>query len=651
MAGNLLSIGKSGLFAAQAGLSTTGHNITNANVAGFSRQVVVQATSTALDEGYGFSGTGTKIAQIKRYTDEFLNAQVRTAQASTSALEAYQTQISQIDNLLADSTSGLSPTLQNFFNAVQDLTAGKGSVPSRQALLSAADTLASRFQALDGRLGEIREGVNKEISSNVSLINSYASEIAELNEKIASFATTQQRAPNDLMDARDQLVLDLNKQVKATVVPGANGSLTVSIGTGQPLVVGQQAFRLAVTASPTDPTRVEVGYVMGQKVSPLSENILSGGELGGLLEFRSGTLDRAQNSLGRIAIGMASTFNLQHRLGLDQAANPGGEFFNQAVAAVGKNINNNKTSTAAVSAVVTDPTKLTASDYRVEYDGADFHVIRLSDRQDTVIAPYPQVGRGQEIDGVTFTIDGSADTGDNFLVRPTINGAADFKVKLSDVSQVAAAAPVVTSTPLANIGTGKISAGSVDPDYLTTPAPLPLTLDYAAASGELRGFPAQQVVMDVGGTRTTFAAGAPVPFTSGASYTVGGVSFSIGGAPGDGDLFTIARNNTGVGDTRNAGLLGKLQSTNIFNDGSATYQSAYAELVSLVGNKTREVQVNAEAGEALLTQARGAAQDVSGVNLDEEATNLLKYQQAYQAAGKVMQIASTIFDTLLSIGR
>jgi flagellar hook-associated protein 1 FlgK len=650
MAGNLLSIGKSGLFAAQAGLSTTGHNIANANVPGYNRQVVQQATTPAMDEGYGFSGTGTRIAQIRRYTDEFLNAQVRTAQAGSSALESYQTQISQIDNLLADNTAGLSPTLQQFFTAVQDVTGNRASVASRQALLSAADTLASRFQALDGRMSELREGVNSQIETSVTLINSYASQIAELNEKIGAFATTQQRAPNDLLDARDQLVLDLNKQVKASVLPGANGSLTVSIGNGQPLVVGQKAFQLAVAKSPTDLSRLQVGFVTGDKVTVLADNALSGGALGGVLEFRSTSLDNAQNSLGRIAIGLASTFNAQHRLGLDMTGQPGGDFFAQPAPVVTKNINNNSTSSTNVKAVVTDPTQLTASDYRVEFDGTDYAVIRLSDRQKTTI-----VGVPQRIDGIDFSITGTAAAGDNFLVRPTISGASDLKLLLSDVGQLAAAAPVVTDTPLSNKGNGKISPGSVDASYLTSPAAAPFTLTYNSGvpTGTLSGFPATQsvtVTLD-DGTSNTYAAGATVPFSAGASYTVGGVSVSLSGAPADGDTFAVKTNTDGVGDTRNMVLLGGLQAKNIFNGSSATYQTAYAELVATIGNKTREVQVNGKAGEALLSQTYGAAQDVSGVNLDEEATNLMKYQQAYQAAGKVMQIANTIFDTLLSIAR
>ncbi|MEH6437829.1 flagellar hook-associated protein FlgK [Massilia sp. DD77] len=655
MAGNLLSIGKSGLFAAQAGLSTTGHNITNANVPGYSRQGVVQSTTTALDMGsVGFMGTGTQIAQIKRYSDEFLNTQVRTAQASVSGLESYYSQISQIDNLLADQTAGLSPALQGFFKGVQDMAANRASIPSRQAMLSSADTMATRFQSLDARLGEIREGVNTTIEASVNVINSYAQQIAQLNEQIGNFATTEQRAPNDLLDKRDQLVLELNKQVKATVTPGDNNSLTVSIGSGQPLVVGQQAFQLAATKSPTDLTRLEVGYVVGNKVSVLPDGALSGGELGGALDFRVTTLDPAQSALGKVALGMAIEFNKQHKLGLDANGQPGADFFAESPAFVGKNINNATASTTQVAAQVTDPSLLKDSDYKVEFDGTNYNVIRLSDNTSTAITPYNAAGTTQVIDGVEFTVSGLAQAGDNFLVRPTIDGAANFKVLANDVSQIAAAAPIATSAPLTNTGTGKISEGKVDSDFLGSAPAMPVTLTYDGATGQMTGFPAGLAVSVTGtnGAVTNYPApAANVPFTNGATYSFGGVSVTMTGAPGNGDTFQIAANSGGSGDTRNIGLLGDLQTKNIFNNGSATLQSSYAQLVSTVGNKTREVQVNAKAGEALLAQAQGAASDVSGVNLDEEATNLIKYQQAYQAAGKVMQIAGTIFDTLLSIGR
>ncbi|MBB6135081.1 flagellar hook-associated protein 1 FlgK [Massilia aurea] len=654
MSGSLLAIGKTGLYAAQAALATTSHNIANANVAGFSRQTVVQATSAALDTGVGFLGTGTEIAQIKRYSDNFLNAQVRNAQASTSGLESYYGQIKQIDNLLADTTSGLSPAMQGFFKGVQDMAANRASVPSRQAMLSSAETLATRLQDLDSRLGEIRTGVNGEIEASVTAINTYGTQIAKLNEQISNFASSATRPPNDLLDQRDQVVLELNKFVKASVTPGDNSSLTISIGNGQPLVVGNDSFQLAAMVSPTDLTRMEVGYQVGSKVAVLPDGALSGGKLGGLLEFRTETLDTAQSALGKIAIGMAFEFNAQHELGLDQNGNKGQPFFNVAPAFVGASINNAKgTSTdpaAELSAKVTDPSKLKDSDYEVTFKGGKYSVMRLSDNKEVgPVTPGANGAATLEADGIEFTFEKNPREKDTFLVRPTIDGAANFKVLANNVSQIAAAAPIMTSMELTNTGTAKISEGKVSKDFLTAPPALPVTLEFNG--GNLTGFPAGSTVT------MTDSAGKPITFdpaasyVDGATYSFNGVSITLSGKPKNGDQFKIQGNSSGVGDTRNIAALGELQTKNIFNNGTATLTSSYAQMVSQVGNKTREVQVNAQAGNALLAQATGAQADVSGVNLDEEAANLIKYQQAYQASSKVMQIAGTIFDTLLSISR
>lgn len=655
MSGNILAIGKTGLFAAQAALSTTGHNITNANVAGYSRQGVVQATSSALDLGVGFLGTGTQIAQIKRYSDSFLNNQVRTAQASTSGLEAYYSQIKQIDNLLADQTSGLSPTLQDFFSGVQDMAANGASVPSRQAMLSSSQSLATRFQALDARLGEIREGVNSQIETSVTAINTYAGQIAKLNEQIANFATTAQRAPNDLLDQRDQLIVELNKFVKTSVRDGDNSSLTVSIGNGQPLVVGQDAFQLAAVPNPTDLSRLEVGYRTGtDKVSVLPDGALAGGQLGGVLEFRTNSLDTAQSALGKVAIGLAFEFNRQHELGVDQNGQPGKAFFAEAPAFVGKSIDSSILSKSELTAKVVDPSKLTDNDFEVRFEKGAYNVLRLSDGSKVAsVTPDATGAATLTYGGVEFNFKGLPQENDNFVVRPTIGAAAGFAVLANDVSQIAAGSPIATSMPLTNTGTGKISEGKVDAGFLGTPPALPVTLSFDGASGNLTGFPAGAMVTV---TDSKGVAAAPVPadqvkFANGSTYSFNGVSVTLSGAPGNGDKFTIAANSGGVGDTRNIAALGQIQTKNIFNGGTATLQSSYAQMVSAVGNKTREVQVNAQAGGKLLEQAQNAALDVSGVNLDEEATNLIKYQQAYQAAGKVMQIAGTVFDTLLSIGR
>ena len=652
MAGNILNIGKSALFAAQTAMATAGHNIANANVAGYTRQGTVQATGVGQNTGNGFVGSGTYVADIKRYSDNFLNNQVRQAQTQVSSLDTYYTQISQVDNLLADTTSGLSPAMQEFFKGVNDLAANPTSSASRQSMLSSADALAARFQGMNDRLQDLRDGVNTQITANVTVINSYAKQIAALNEQIAGLNPGATQQPNDLMDARDQLVAELNKHVNATVIAGDNNSLTVSIGSGQPLVVGKKSYELAATPSATDVSRLEVGIVAGSKVIPLAASAMGGGELGGLLEFRANSLDRAQNSLGRIAIAVASTFNAQNKLGLDAAGNPGADLFVVGQPVVTANQYNNPTSTTVVGATIKDPSQLTQSDYKVSYDGANYRVTRLSDNKAFAITPYPQTGP-QTIDGVDFNISGAAAAGDNYLVRPTIAGASQFAVTTTDRDKIAAAAPIVTNNPVGNIGTGKISEGSITADFMSgnTKADLPVTLTFDKATSTLSGFPpGRAVTAVVGGVTTVYPAGtATIPYAPDAKYSFGGVDVSFKGLPENQDKFTIGNNVGGSGDNRNIRALAALQTTNILDGGKATFQTAYAETVSFVGNKTREVQVAGQAGVARLAQAVNSQQSVSGVNLDEEAANLIKYQQAYQAAGKVMQIAGTLFDTLLSI--
>ncbi len=561
MASNILTVGQSALAAAQVGLSTTGHNIANAATPGYNRQVVVQGAALAQNFGYGFVGQGTDVTTIKRVYSEFLGTQVRTAQATTSGLDSYYSQIKQIDNMLADSAAGLSPALQNFFSGVQEMASNPALMPARQAALSSAEALASRFQGMAGRLNEMAQGVNSQITTSVSAINSYAQQIARLNDAIGQAQGPTGQPANDLLDQRDQLVLDLNKEIKATVVKQGNGDYSVFIGNGQSLVIGNKAIALSTMASPSDPGKLEVAYPTSSGSVIVGGNSLVGGKLGGVMAFRSETLDPTQAQLDTLAVGLATTFNAQHRLGQDINGNPGGDFFNV----------------------------------------------------------------------------------------PT--GAADFAVAITDPRLIAAAAPIRTAASSGNSGTASISAGAVNASYSGSPLAGPLTLTYSAGSNSLSGFPASQAVtVTSGGTSTVFAAGTPVTYTAGATISFGGISFTLSGTPDDSDSFSVAPNTGGVGDNRNALLLAGLQTSNTMNGGTTSYQGAFSQIVSQIGNKTREVEVTSNASAQLLSATTANLQNESGVNLDEEAANLLRYQQAYQAAGKVMQIASQMFDVLLSLG-
>ena len=640
MASNILSIGQSALAAAQAGISTTGNNIANAATPGYSRQVVVQSAALPQNYGYGFLGQGTQIDTVKRIYNDFQASQVRATQSTNSSQSTYATQMQQVDNMLADPSAGLSPALQDFFKGVQNLAANPASAPSRQAALSSGQSLATRFQGLNDQLTQMNQGVNSQIASSVGVINTYAQKIAQLNDAItlAQGAANGQPA-NDLLDQRDQLMMDLSKEINATVVKQDDGKYNVFIGNGQPLVIGNQTFALKTTVSPTDPGRTEVAYATNGNTVIMGENSLTGGNLGGLLAFRSQSLDPAQNALGRVAIGLASTFNAQHRLGQDINGNMGGDFFIVASPRVTASTAN--AGTGALTATISNASALTASDYRLNFDGTNYKLTRVTDGAVTTFSTFPQT-----IDGVSLNLAGSPAAGDSFLIRPTVDGAKAINVAISNTSLIAAAAPIRTAAVSTNTGTGSISAGAVDAAYPSTPLATTVTLSFTSSTN-LNANTA--VTVTSGGTSTTYAAGASVPYTAGATVSFGGISFTLSGAPASGDSFTIDPNTGGVGDNRNALLLGALQTSNTLAGGTTTYQGGYSQLVSSVGNKTNELNVSSAASRNLLTSMVQAQQSVSGVNLDEEATNLLRYQQAYQAAGKVMQIASKMFDVLLTL--
>lgn len=652
MASNILSIGKSALNAAQIGLSTTGHNIANASTPGYTRQVVVQAAAQAQNFGYGYIGQGAEVTGVMRVYNDILARQMISLQSTSQAYSTYGNQLSAIDNMLSDETAGLNPAMNDFFASVQALATKPNDIPSRQTMLSSAQSLVNRLNSLDSRLNEIEDGVNSQLTSSVSLVNSYAKQIASLNDIIEQSISTTGNMPNDLMDQRDQLVSELSKQIKTTIVPQNQGTYNVFVGNGLPLVVGKDSYNLTTTTSPTDPSRIEVAYQSSSKTTVLGASSLAGGVIGGLVQFRADSLDVVQNQIGQIAVALAGTFNEQHAQGLDRNGNPGGALFN--IPAPVTTTNSANTGSGVLSAQIVDPSAITSSNYKVQYDGSNFIITRLSDQTAQTFSSLPQT-----IDGLTITQQsGTNNAGDSFLVRPTANAASTLSLAITDVNKLAVGGPVVTSAlGTGNTGTGAISALEVDSSYAGTP--LTGTLNFTYTSGlpnTLTLAPSTQAVtVTYGGVSTTYPAGTPITYTSGATISVGGTSFVISGTPANGDQFDISPGtSTGASDNRNGLLLAGLQTGgNVALVGSSsknTYTTAFAQMVNNVGNKARELKVTGEAETKALEQATAAMQSESGVNLDEEATNLIRYQQAYQAAGKMMQIASDLFDVLLQIG-
>ncbi|EPZ16367.1 hypothetical protein M622_13350 [Thauera terpenica 58Eu] len=678
MAG-MLNIGVTGLNAAQAQLNTTSHNITNAGTTGFHRQSVSQAAVEPLFTGAGFFGQGTKVSSISRSYNQFLEGQVLQADNRRSQYAAYSAQVGQINNLLADSTTGLSPALANFFAGAQEVASNPTSVAARQAMISNAQSLASRFQSLNTRLEEIRDGVEGSIVQTVESINTYARAIAEMNQQIVVAQAGGAGTPaNDLLDQRDQLLAELNKLVKISVTQEtdgakANGAVSVFIGSGQPLVLRGTVSEFEVIPSAADPQRAAISMkAPGGNTIELAERLLTGGELGGLLEFRSTSLDAAQNELGLIALGITETFNAQHKLGVDLEGVLGGDFFKPLVPTV-------LPAVAGVSVAIADVSAVQATDYRVAVSGGSLRLLAGDDEVASLsLSPAPTWPVPLTGGGIAVTLPSAASIpADGLLIRPTRNAARDIAVAISDSRQIAAGSPVSVELSLANQGSAKASnidvrrvagmdgLGNRVPDFpafdlsfgagsLSVPAGYTIErLRQVATTGEWvpdSGYP-------LGTSASTYDAssdGAGVQFRlrGPGAYEF---DFRVSGTPAAGDAFEFAPSAAGVADNRNAVALGALQTKKVLlADGgrpTATFQSAYAQTVTTIGNKTREVQVNEAAQDTLLQQATTTRDSLSGVNLDEEAANLVRYQLAYQASARVMTVAQRLFDELINIGR
>ncbi|HEX5803788.1 MAG TPA: flagellar hook-associated protein FlgK, partial [Azospira sp.] len=501
----MISIGISGIRAAQLGLLTTEHNITNANTDGYSRQRVIQTTNIPIATGSGFVGQGTNVTAISRMYSQTLVNQVNTAQSKVSELDTYHAQIKQIDNMLADPNAGLSPALQDFFRGIQDVVANPSLLASRQSMVSSAQALVSRFQSIESRLDELYQGVGSQIATTVATINSYAQQIGELNQRIVLAQAATLAPANDLLDQRDFLMTELNKLVEVKATTNSDGSYNVFFGTGQQLVVGPNVTELVAQASYADISRIVVGIKTAGSVQELPESLITGGELAGLVRFRSETLDRTSNDVGRLAATMALTMNAQHALGQDllgQAAGEGSfvaDFF--TLAAPRTTANSLNTGGAALSAsFVTPPpvsatgnfyTNLTNSDYRLAYDGANYTLTRLSDSQVWSNASLATLSTNVAAsEGFQLSLAGAMNAGDSFTVMPTKFAARGIEVNASiaaDPRLIAVASPVRTNVGATNSGSATVTAGEVGVGYAL--GALPVTVTYDAGANQLTGFP------------------------------------------------------------------------------------------------------------------------------------------------------------------
>ncbi|MGA4321670.1 flagellar hook-associated protein FlgK [Ectopseudomonas hydrolytica] len=677
---DLLNIGLSGLSASKTSLAVTGHNIVNVNTPGFSRQEAVQTTRTPQFSGAGYIGSGTTLVDVRRIYNEFLNTQVRSSTALNSDTQAYLSQINQLDSLLAGSTTGVTPGLQRLFAALQTAAEDPANIPARQLALSEAEGLSKRFNTIYDRLYEQNAFLNKQLSAVTDQINQLATSIAGFNDAIAVAASNGQ-APNDLLDAREEAVRKLSEFIGVTVVPQDDNSYNLFIGSGQPLVVGSKAARLEVTPGQSDPLRSEIQFVSGSSRQGIT-SLITGGEMGGLLRYRQDVLDQSMNAVGRLALSIADQMNRQLGQGLDLNGQFGNELFRsindplllsqRSLARVG-----NSDTTANLAVTLTDTSRLTTSDYEVQFTSATEYVVRrVSDG--TLFPPTPATFDittvpAPEVDGFSLGVSsGTFAAGDRFLVMPTRNAGRDIRADMKNPEELAFAAPLKAETSPANIGTGRITqprllteiniydpAAQADLETSLRNAP-PLRIVMGAGGGATQGYD----VVDINGNVIDTGSIVPgqdnaltitVPANPPAIPAAFDYQVTISGRPQAGDNFSVSFNTNGVSDNRNALNLVNLQNKSVIgvNPGAPTttgssFSDAYGDLVERVGTLTSQARVDGQATSAILKQATDNRDSISGVNLDEEAAKLIQFEQYYQASAQIIQVARNLFDTLIN---
>lgn len=629
---DILSTSVSGLLAFQRALDVTSNNISNVATPGYSVQNTNFTPQPGQATAVGYFGSGVTVESVTRSYDELLAGQVRSSQSSYSSFNTYATQAAQIDNMLSDPNTGLTAGLQSFVNALQTVANSASSTAQRQALLSQAQALSQQVQNYSSQLSNYGAGIESQISASTTQINTLSAGIATLNGQIAAGLSSTGQTPNTLMDQRDQMIDQLSQYVTVHTATQADGSMNVYIGSGQPLVIGSTSQTLTAIQDPYNATQHNIGIVTGGSTADITSEI-SGGSLGGLLAVRSQVLQPTQNTLGQFSVGLATLVNQAQQAGIDLTGGIGKPMF--AVGPVISTPASTNTGTATVTVARTGLSALTADDYTLRQTGGAW---QLTDKTTGQVVPMSGAGTVANpfvAAGVSIVIGGGAPTnGDSFLIQPTAAAAAGLTTLLTNPAQIAVASSIQTTPAPANTGTGAVSVSVV-----RNPA------TWIAGTYKISFTSATQYQV----TDSTNAVIGTGNYTSGTPITFNGASVTLTGTPASGDTFSVgAASAANVGDNSNAFALIDSLSALSFNGGTTSLSSVANNLVSQVGVLAQQAQSNASAQKSVNQSAVDTRNNLSGVNLDEEAAKMVQYQQAYSACAQLIQTSNTMFNSLIS---
>ena len=662
----LMSIGQRAMFANYASMQTTGHNIANAQTPGYSRQTVQLATSGGQSTGAGFFGKGVDVVTVQRASDAFLTSQSQVASSMAAMDDARSTNLQQLETVFPPGDNGMGASVGTFMNSFVDLANSPSDSSARQVILSNAAEVADRFATAGSQLDRLQNGVTSDLRNSVAQVNQMAAQVAALNGDIAALRGSSS-APNDLLDQRDQLVKQMGNLIKVSTITADDGTMGVFIAGGQRLVLGAEAQQLAVTPDPSNTARSVISISDSGLLHELSTSLLVGGSISGLLNYQNSDLVSARNQLGQMAASLSARVNQVQGFGIDLSS-PAGS--GNPIFAVGSpiaipNTHNSRDASggfaASVSLTVTDGSQLKASDYTLAADplnagnyvvtreadgvqfsmvpnGTDYTFTRLSDG----------AAMGDSVDGMQITINGTPAASDTFELEPVGRAAVSMVRTLDNPAGIAAASPMTAVTGVANTGTATVANLSVV-DSSNDPT-ISAAIQFTDANG---GY--TYTLTDSSGNVTGSGTGT---WTAGQPIAMNGFQLNLNGVPNSGDTLSVVKtahpasnngNALAMVGLRDEAFVGRdMQIDGTLQDGE-TATDSYASLLANVGVRVQSAKTASTISQATSDQADDAVADKSGVNLDEEAGRLIQFQQGYQAAAKVLQVAQAIFDTLLQM--
>ena len=647
-ASTLMGIGTRAMFANYAALQTTGNNIANANTQGYSRQQVELSTAKGQYTGAGFFGQGVNVTTVTRSYDRFLTAQAASTNSIASADTARNEQLTQLENVFPLGEKGLGYAAGQLLNAFVDVANNPQDSASRQVVLTRAQEMSTRFANAGAQLNTLQIGVTQDVRSAVATLNSQAQQLADLNKQISALNGTGQ-PPNDLLDQRDQLISDISSQINVTTIQADDGSIGLFIGGGQSLVLGSTANTLKASPDDYDPAKVKIALTEGGVDRPVLSQSITGGSIAGLLRFQNEDLSAARNLLGQMAVAISGAVNQQQSLGLDggQPASAGAPIF--SVGAPRTLPAKANTGDASFGLTVTDSTHVQASDYELRFDGTSYSMTRLSDNTQVASGlSAADLAIGVQVDGLTLQLNaGTSASGDRYLLQGVATASAEMKTVLANPKGLAAASMVTSSFAVTNTGTATAaSLGVVDSTAYDPALTARFTFNTDTGDYSYDMLDASNAIVSSG--TGTWMAGQPI--------AVNGFELQLSGVPRSGDIVSVAPTASPASNNGNAlnfvalansAFVGVETLANGTVIPGKTITDAYATTVSDIGVRVQSAKSAAGISSSAAATAETTRANKAGVNLDEEAARLIQFQQSYQAAAKMLQVAQSVFDTLL----